>query len=118
MSSLAVLLFAIALSTTAQVILKYGMTGSASRAKQHGTLLIQSVVGNGWVWLGLGLFGVSALAWMLTLSRVPLNMAYPFNALGYLAIVAASVWVSTKKPTSGPCSVQSWCAAGSSSWSP
>lgn len=96
-SSLAVLLFAITLSAAAQVILKYGMTGSASRAEQHRTLLIQNVVGNGWVWLGLGLFGVSALAWMLTLSRVPLNMAYPFNALGYLAIVAASVWVLHEK---------------------
>jgi multidrug transporter EmrE-like cation transporter len=105
-SSLVVLLFAIALSAAAQVILKYGMTGSASRAKQHGTLLIQSVVGNGWVWLGLGLFGVSALAWMLTLSRVPLNMAYPFNALGYLAIVAASVWVLHEK-------VNVWTVLGS-----
>jgi multidrug transporter EmrE-like cation transporter len=34
---------------------------------------------------------------MLTLSRVPLNLAYPFNALGYLAILAASVVVLDEK---------------------
>ncbi len=92
-SNLAVLLLAVALSATGQVILKHGMTGSAARAKEHQTSLIQNSLGNGWVWLGLALFGVSLLAWMLTLSRVPLNVAYPFNAVGYLAILAASVLV-------------------------
>ena len=67
------------------------MSGSAARAKEHRTSLVQSAVGNGWVWLGLALFGVSALAWMLTLSRVPLSLAYPFNALGYIGILTASV---------------------------
>jgi multidrug transporter EmrE-like cation transporter len=97
MSSLAVLLFAVALAASAQVILKHGMTQSASGASEHETSLVQNALGNGWVWLGLALFGISALAWMLTLSRVPLNMAYPFNALGYLAILAASVLVLHEK---------------------
>jgi multidrug transporter EmrE-like cation transporter len=92
-SNLVVLLFAVALSATGQVILKHGMTGSAASAKEHHTSLLQNTLGNGWVWLGLALFGVSLLAWMLTLSRVPLNMAYPFNAVGYLAILAAGVLV-------------------------
>ena len=96
-SNLTVLLLAVALAATAQVILKHGMTGSAFRAKERHISLVQSAFGNGWVWLGLALFGVSALAWMLTLSRVPLNMAYPFNALGYLAILAASVLVLHEK---------------------
>lgn len=90
-SNLAVLLFAVALSATAQVVLKHGMTLSAAKAEERHISLVQSTVGTGWVWLGLVLFGVSALAWMLTLSRVPLNMAYPFNAIGYLAILAASI---------------------------
>jgi multidrug transporter EmrE-like cation transporter len=97
MSSLAVLLFAVALAATAQVVLKHGMSGSAARAKELHTSLIRTTVGSGWVWLGLALFGISAVAWMLTLSRVPLNLAYPFNALGYLAILAASVVVLDEK---------------------
>ena len=97
MSSLAVLLLAVALAASAQVILKQGMAVSAANASEHETSLAQNALGNGWVWLGLVLFGISALAWMLTLSRVPLNMAYPFNALGYLVILAASVLVLHEK---------------------
>jgi len=97
LSNFAVLLFAVALAASGQVILKHGMTRSAANAKEHGTSLAENAIGNGWVWLGLALFGISALAWMLTLSRVPLNVAYPFNALGYLAILAASVLVLHEK---------------------
>ena len=97
LSNFAVLLFAVALAASGQVILKQGMTRSAANAKEHGTSLAENAIGNGWVWLGLALFGISALAWMLTLSRVPLNIAYPFNALGYLAILAASVLVLDEK---------------------
>lgn len=93
LSNVAVLLFAVALAASGQVTLKYAMTQSAAGAKERGTSLVENAIGNGWVWLGLALFGMSALAWMLTLSRVPLNIAYPFNALGYLAILAASVVV-------------------------
>ena len=96
-SNLAVLLFAVAVAASAQVILKHGMTQSAASAMRQQTSLARNALGSGWVWLGLVLFGISALAWMLTLSRVPLNMAYPFNALGYLAILTASVLVLHEK---------------------
>lgn len=96
-SNLAVLLLAVALAASGQVVLKHGMTGSAASAKKRGTSLAENAIGNGWVWLGLAIFGISAVAWMLTLSRVPLNIAYPFNALGYLAILAASVLVLHEK---------------------
>ena len=45
------------------------------------------------VWIGLTIFGVSALAWLTTLSRVPLSIAYPFNALGFLAILISSALI-------------------------
>lgn len=93
LSNLLVLLFAVGLAASGQVTLKYGMTLSAAKAKESGTSLVASTIGTGWVWLGLALFGISAVAWMLTLSRVPLNIAYPFNALGFLAILAGSVLV-------------------------
>ena len=46
-----------------------------------------------WVLLGLLVFAVSAVAWLAALSRVPLSLAYPFNALGYLVILTASIVV-------------------------
>jgi drug/metabolite transporter (DMT)-like permease len=93
LGNLAVLLFAMALAASGQLLLKHGMSRSATRAKAHHTSLALSAAGEIWVWVGLIVFAISAAAWMLTLSRVPLNIAYPFNALGYLAILAGSVFV-------------------------
>ena len=97
MGNLAVLLFSVALAACAQIVLKHGMARSADSAKRSGSSLALAAAGNAWVWAGLTLFGIAALAWMLTLSRVPLNIAYPFNAVGYLAILTASVFVLHEK---------------------
>ena len=40
------------------------------------------------LWIGLFLFGVSALFWLVVLSRVPLSVAYPFVGVSYILIVA------------------------------
>ena len=89
-ASLAVLLVAVALAATGQIMLKHGMTQAAASSKAQGRSLAVAAGLNVWVLAGLLVFAVSALAWLLTLSRVPLNVAYPFNALGYLGILAAS----------------------------
>ena len=39
------------------------------------------------VWVGLLLFGVSAVLWLAVLSRASLSFAYPFAALTYVLIV-------------------------------
>jgi drug/metabolite transporter (DMT)-like permease len=103
---LIVLLVAVGLAASGQVLLKHGMTEAANKAKELGRSLPVTAIGNLWVWLGLLVFGISALAWMLTLSRVPLNVAYPFNALGYLVILTASVMVLHEK-------VNAWTVLGS-----
>jgi multidrug transporter EmrE-like cation transporter len=97
LSSLVVLLVAVGLAALGQVLLKHGMTQAASHSKEFGRSLPTSAIVNPWVWVGLLVFGLSAMAWMLTLSRVPLNVAYPFNALGYIAVLTASVAVLHEK---------------------
>ena len=92
-ASLAVLLFAVAVAATGQLMLKHGMTQAAASARAEGRSLAVSAGLNVWVVTGLIVFAVSALAWLLTLSRVPLSLAYPFNALGYLGILGASALV-------------------------
>lgn len=42
------------------------------------------------LWLGLTLFGVSALFWLVVLSRVDLSVAYPFVGLSYIIVVLFS----------------------------
>ena len=95
--SLMVLLLAVGLAAIGQVLLKHGMSQAAHLASGQGRALAVAAATNLWVLGGLVVFGVSALAWLMTLSRVPLNIAYPFNAMGYLAILGASVLVLHEK---------------------
>jgi multidrug transporter EmrE-like cation transporter len=91
--NMALLLFAVGAAAVGQVMLKHGMQiASARAASTRGSLAIAAAT-SPWVLLGLMVFAVSATAWLATLSRVPLSVAYPFNALGYLGILTASILV-------------------------
>jgi drug/metabolite transporter (DMT)-like permease len=93
-ASVALLLFAVASAATGQVLLKHGMT----RASQStGSSLLIRAATSPWILLGLTVFAISAVAWLTTLSRVPLSIAYPFNALGYLGILSASALILNER---------------------
>lgn len=92
-TSIALLLFAVASAATGQVMLKHGMQIATARAAHSGGSLALRAATSPWVLLGLVVFGISAVAWLAALSRVPLSVAYPFNALGYLVILTASIVV-------------------------
>ena len=90
-TNIVLVLCAVGLAAVGQLLLKHGMQQATDRAAQrHGSLAVAAAT-SPWVIFGLVVFGVSALAWLTTLSRLPLSIAYPFNALGYLAILTASV---------------------------
>ncbi|MFI6108559.1 SMR family transporter [Streptomyces sp. NPDC051310] len=88
-ASLLLLLFAVFSSAAGQIMLKHGMRAAAATVERTGGSLAVRAATTPWVVLGLTVFAVSAVAWMSTLARVPLSVAYPFNALGYLLIVLA-----------------------------
>ena len=111
-ASIGLLLFAVLSAAVGQVMLKHGMQIASSRAAHSGGSLALRAATSPWVLLGLVVFGVSAVAWLAALSRVPLSVAYPFNALGYLVILTASIvllheranvltWVGTFMVVSG-----------------
>jgi drug/metabolite transporter (DMT)-like permease len=91
-ASMGLVLFAVATAAIGQVMLKHGMQVASSRAAQRGSLVVSAAT-SPWVLLGLLVFAISAVAWLATLSRVPLSVAYPFNALGYLGILTASILI-------------------------
>lgn len=91
--SLTLLLFAVFSSAGGQIMLKHGMKSAAAAAGHGGGSVALRAATSPWVVLGLVVFAVSALAWMATLAKVPLSIAYPFNALGYLLIVLAGATV-------------------------
>jgi multidrug transporter EmrE-like cation transporter len=91
--SLAIVLSSVGLATIGHLTLKAAMndvgrigtaqvaalTETATRAAREPKL-----------WAGLFLFGLSALFWLVALSRVDLSIAYPFAGLSYVAIVLIS----------------------------
>jgi drug/metabolite transporter (DMT)-like permease len=96
-TSLVLVLFAVITASGGQLMLKHGMQVATARAhSSHGSLAVAAAT-TPWVLLGLVVFAVSAVAWLAALSRVPLSLAYPFNALGYLVILTASILVLHEK---------------------
>jgi drug/metabolite transporter (DMT)-like permease len=92
-TSAALLVFAVSTAATGQLMLKHGMQLATARVAKSGGSLVISAATSPWILLGLAVFGISAVAWLAALSRVPLSVAYPFNALGYLVILTASILV-------------------------
>ena len=98
--TLAVILVSVTLAAVAQLTLKYGMNKVVSDealrlTSPTGTLL--RIFREPVVWGGLALFGISALFWMVALSRTSLSFAYPFAALTYVMILVFD-WLVLREP--------------------
>jgi len=98
-TSIGLVLFSVLAAATGQVMLKHGMQIATTRAHDSGGSLVIHAITTPWVLLGLVVFGISAVAWLATLARVPLSVAYPFNAVGYLVILTASIIVLHERAT-------------------
>lgn len=81
---LLLIVFSVACSSLAQLLLKIGMTSSkgADGASWQATLVAALV--NPSVLAGLGLYVFGALVWLLVLSKVDLSFAYPFVGIGFI----------------------------------
>ncbi|MGI8773631.1 MAG: EamA family transporter [Actinomycetota bacterium] len=90
---LVLLLVSVGFATAGQVTLKHAMTrigriGQSEFAAASDTLV--RMAKEPALWIGLTLFGISALFWLVVLSQVPLSVAYPVVGLSYVIIVAFS----------------------------
>ena len=70
---------------------KVGRIGTAEVTSPAST--IKKVAAEPLLWIGLALFGLSAMFWLVVLSHVPLSVAYPVVGLSYILIVALSRFV-------------------------
>ena len=81
------ILISVAMSALAQIILKTGMSnlgiGASMAARRWGEAAWQ-VATNPWVMLGLSMYFLSALVWLMVLARVQVSFAYPFVGIGFI----------------------------------
>ena len=89
-TSIGFLLFAVVSAASGQLLLKHGMQVATARAHATGGSLVIKAATSPLILGGLVIFAISAVAWLATLAKVPLSIAYPFNALSYLIILTAS----------------------------
>jgi len=91
--SLGMIFFSISLAVAGQLLLKSGMNNvgriTSENAKAPMALVLK-VVSNGRVMSGLTLYFMSALVWLVVLSRVNLSFAYPLIGSSYVIVMLAS----------------------------
>ncbi len=84
---MALILVSVVFSALAQILLKSGMsTASVQSAIAAGGAapVILAILGSFKVWLGLFLYGSSAVSWLFVLSKLDVSVAYPFVAIGFI----------------------------------
>lgn len=85
------LVTSISLSSLAQVVLKLGAGSPAAAAVAGGMgARLLALLMSPLIMAGLILYGLSAIVWILVLSKVELSFAYPFVGLGFVLTMAVS----------------------------
>lgn len=102
LKNFALILFSVVLGVLGQLSLKRGVTAASSGGYsvitrsldiKSITSFLNSAVHNQYVLLGFLLYFVSAISWLIILSRVNLSIAYPMISVGYIVIVLVSKYV-------------------------
>lgn len=87
----AFILLSVGLAAVAQLALKHGMNLVVERVggefEPTSARSLKAVALQPWVYAGLALFGLSAVLWLVVLSRATLSFAYPFAAFTYVLIL-------------------------------
>lgn len=92
LANLLLVIGAVVIAAVGQVLLRHGMRVARDATFSGGSLVWHAAT-SPYVLAGFMVFAVSSVLWLAALSRVPLSVAYPFNALGYLGIITASAVV-------------------------
>jgi multidrug transporter EmrE-like cation transporter len=96
------LVISIGLAVAGQLAMKAGMNNVTDNGEnplqvsdlKHPAALIKRMYKEGpWAIAGIVLYAISAVFWLIVLSRVPLSVAYPIVAVGYVIVVLYSRFV-------------------------
>jgi len=88
------ILISSATGVAGQTVMKIGVERPGAASMDRGLFgVISAIFTSPLVLLGLTLYGVGALAWILVLRRMDLNHAYPFLALNFVLIALVSRFI-------------------------
>jgi drug/metabolite transporter (DMT)-like permease len=85
LQSLGLILASVAFGAVGQLTLKAGMNSMGKLELSVDALLRMAT--NPLLLLGIAIFGVSTLCWLLALTKADLSFAYPFLSLTYIAVL-------------------------------
>ena len=89
----------VVLNVSAQIAIKWAVQGSGQLSLADVGTLARLCV-NPAIILGLVLYALSVVNWMVVLSRLDLGVAYPAMSVGYVISYLAGVWLF-HEPVSG-----------------
>lgn len=91
---IAVILATVSLSAIAQIALKAGVSSPqiASQMSHGGLAAAVAMASSPFIWLGLGIYGASVIAWLWVLSKVEVSLAYPFAGISFV-LTALMGWL-------------------------
>ncbi|MFH1682067.1 MAG: hypothetical protein ABIH26_15665 [Candidatus Eisenbacteria bacterium] len=93
------ILFSVVTGSAGQLVMKHGMNTIGRIHAGELTQKIPAAFMNPYVLGGFGLYGISAIMWMVILSRVNLSFAYPMVSLGYVIVVVSSRYLFNEPVT-------------------
>ena len=87
------IIFSVVVAAIAQLTLKHGMNQVGVLDIGQPVQAARRALTNVFVWAGLAIFVVSAMAWLVVLSKSSLSFAYPFVSITYVLILLFDGWV-------------------------
>lgn len=91
-----ILVISVALAVAGQLLMKKGMLVFGAFPASQLLFKIIPMFSNPFVFSGLLCFGLSAIFWLVVLSRFPLSLVYPMVSVAYI-IVALASWIFFKE---------------------
>lgn len=88
MKNFVLILTSIIMGAAGQILLKMGANKLGSIDTSLGGLF--SIFKNFYIWIGLTLFGLSFLLWVMILTKNDLSYVYPMVSISYIVIILAS----------------------------
>ena len=85
------LFMSISLAIVGQLLMKRGMLMFGAIPVKELFVKLIPMLTNPFVFLGLALFGISSVFWLVVLSRLELSLVYPMVSIGYVVVAIMSM---------------------------